>query len=323
VGAVLNTPLRQLWPAAAALVFATLLACLPLEAFKDRENYLAYVANAPLFLLGWLDSDILTILSNEPAWLLTNAALGLWLPQEAVLQLLIFAPAFVVALLVLRTDTRQGLLLLGLLLAPQILKNHVIHLRQGAAIALFLAAYFLPASKTRMALLVVTPFVHSSYFFVLLLMAFAWLLQRSGASRTTSLLTYAMLGLFVSLVLGLVVSASGARQGNEHELVAAQGISGLGFLFWFGIAVFLLLQPKDFVISHLLAVGSIVFYLATYFSSPFAARIFESTLPLVFMTGLDSRMRSKQWFIAALFLYSLLQWLMMIASVDASFFNNE
>lgn len=299
------------WPLLGALAYAGVLALMPGEGFLDRENYLAYLENAPIFMLGWLDGNLLQMLANEPLWILANAGLGLVWPHEQALQVLIFVPAAIVAHRVLGVDPRQPLLLLAFLLLPQVLKNHVVHLRQGLGLAIFLLGWFAASPRWRWSLWLLTPLVHSSFFFVLLLLGMARLMYHWRVPLPLAWATFVLTGVGIGLTLGALVQATGARQAEEVEFAAAQGISGLGFLFWLIALALLLLQARAFLREHLLEIGAVLFYLATYFLSPFTARVFESTLPLVLLAGLRMRGPGRILFLAAVLAFGALQWLMM------------
>jgi hypothetical protein len=174
----LTGPWERWWPVIGALLYAGVLASLPSESLKDRNNYAAHLEYAALALLAWLDRDLLSVLTNEPLFLLLNLALGAMLPVEQSLELLVFVPAAIVAHAVLRTDPRHGVYLLVVLLLPQVLQKHVIHLRQGVAIVMFVVAWFATSPRLRWPLIAMTPFVHASFFFVLMLMGAAWAVRR-------------------------------------------------------------------------------------------------------------------------------------------------
>jgi hypothetical protein len=301
------------WPLLGALVYASVLALLPGENLRDRYNYLAYLGNAQIIMLGWLDGDIVQILSNEPLWILINFGFSLVWPPEMALRMMIFIPAAIVADRMLRVAPRHVLALLVFLLLPQVLKNHIVHLRQGLGLAVFLLGWFAATTHWRLGLWLLTPFIHSSFFFVLMLVVMAWLALRWRAPLHVIWAAFALVGISVGLTLGALVRAAEARQAEEIEFTAAQGISGLGFLFWLLLLLFLLLQPRQFKRQHMIEIGGIIFYLSTYFFSPVAARIFESTMPLVLLSGLRMRQPGRLIFLAAILAFGCLQWLMMWA----------
>lgn len=307
------------WPLMGALAYAAVLALMPGERFRDRDNYLAYLENAPIFMLGWLDGNVLQILANEPLWILINAGLGLAWPPEQALRVLIFVPAAIVAHRVLGVDPRHALLLIAFLLLPQVLKNHVVHLRQGLGLAVFLLGWFAHSARWRWGLWLLTPLLHSSFFFVLLLLGMARILQRWRVPLPIAWGCFVCAGIGIGLALGPLAQAAGARQGDEVDFGAAEGVSGLGFLFWLLMLMLLMLQARSFLREHLLEVGAVLFYLATYFLSPFTARVFESTLPLVLLAGLRMRGPGRLVFLAAILAFGSLQWLMMYLTGSSIF----
>lgn len=307
------------WQSVAALLFAGILAWLPSDGLKDRENYLAFLDSAPIIMLSWLDGDIIGILANEPLWVLLNAALSALMVREQALQILIFVPAAVVALHVLRSNPNYAILLLAFLLVPLVLKNHVIHLRQGAAVAVFLSAWFASSRRWRWPLMFCAPLLHSSFFFVFMLLAVAWLLRRLRIPTAIVIGVYVAMGLVVGLGLGQLARAIGARQGEEAEFDVAADASGLGFVYWSLALGLYLLQSRRFLRAHLLEVGTIVFYLATYFLSPFTGRVFESTLLLVLLSMLHMRGSGGRVLVASVLLFSLMQWLMLYLGARSVF----
>jgi hypothetical protein len=154
---------------------------------------------------------------------------------------------------------------------------------------------------------------------VLLLIALASVLRKLGSSRMVVLAAYLALGLVLGLGLGLIAQVLGARQGSEFEFVADPTISGQGFAFWTLPLAVMLMQSRQFVIDHLLEIGSIIVYLATYFLSPVTARVFESTLMLVMLAGLRMRAESRLAFFTLIGAYTTLLWLQVAFGVNPLF----
>lgn len=307
------------WPWVGALLFATILAGLPLEEFKDRQNYLNYFTTAPVLLLTAFQQGPGALLANEPLFpalcILLNAALG----DENGLRALIFLGAFLVSFQTLKVDPKSALVLIGILLLPQVLKNHVVHLRQGLGLGIFLLGWMSTRPRLRWVPMLCSPLVHSSFFFVLFLMGLAALARRTRMSKTTTLVMYAVTGIAVGLALGHLVRLAGARQGDEYEFVAARNISGLGFVFWSIPLALMMIQSRRFFGTHVLEIGTLVFYLATYFLSPFTGRVFESTLLLILLSGLKMKRSGRTGFYSVLFAYSLMQWVIIALGSNSVF----
>jgi hypothetical protein len=262
-------------------------------------------------LIHFWSSSPLAALSNEPLWLMMNAGLKTVLPAESVLRTLIFMPATLVAWLVLRYDPRQFLWLLVFLLLPQVLKNHIVHLRQGTAISVFLAGWFTSRQPLRWLLIGATPFIHSAFFFVLGLMALSGLARRMRLAAYLRTLLFVSAGVAISLSLAWIASLLGARQAQHYDFSMPE-VSGLGFVFWIIVFGVMWQQGRMYVYRHAFELGVIAFYLATYFLIEVTARIFESALLLVLFAGLRLTRWRRVAFLSLITSYGFLQYLMNI-----------
>jgi len=297
------------FPSAAllALIYGTTLAFLPLEAFLDRANYLTYAAESHIILARYWERGLLAVLSNEPLWLFTNIALHAIMPAEWVLRTIIFVPACSVAYTVIKQYPRQIIWLLLFLLMTQVLKNHIIHLRQGYAVALFLAGWLAPQKRVGRTLMLGAAFVHTSFAFVLVILAVVRLAKFLRLDPYLQVSTAIFLGAVVGVALPYIAAAVGARQAGEYDFSAAS-VSGLSFVFWTAMMFMFLLAGRTFVAAHAFALANLGFYLATYFQVEVTARIFESTLLFVLFSGLDLKEWRRLIFLAATLCYAVLQY---------------
>ena len=147
-----------------AYVFASNLAALPIDAFNDRDNYLTYAKYSDIIFLRYEAEGLLAIFANEPLWLFLNAFLAQFLSADNVVRVLIFVPSVLVAWQLLRHEPRHAIWIIVFLLAPQVVKNHIVHLRQGVAIAIFITGYFAKPAWLRYGLMLAAPLVHSPSF---------------------------------------------------------------------------------------------------------------------------------------------------------------
>lgn len=290
-----------------ALIYGTVLASLPLEAFLDRANYLTYAAESHVILARNWERGFLAVLSNEPLWLVTNIALHAIMPAEWVLRTIIFVPACTVAYVVIKQYPRQVIWLVLFLLMTQVLKNHIIHLRQGYAIALFLAGWFAQQKRVGWPLMLGAAFVHTSFAFVLVIYAAVQLAKFFRLSAYLQISTAILLGAVVGVALPYIAAIVGARQAGEYDFSAAS-VSGLSFVFWAALLFMLLSAGRAFVAAHAFALATVGFYLATYFQIEVTARIFESTLLLVLLAGLDLKGWRRLTFLAATVFYAAFQY---------------
>ncbi len=288
-----------------ALVYGSALAALPLEVFKDRANYLIYADQSLLILLGHWSQGVLAGLANEPVWLLINAGLNLAFEPETTLRIIVGVPASVVAYLVCRADPKNIMYLLLILLLPQIIKNHIVHLRQGVAISIFLLGWFSHSRTLSWFLLLLSPFIHASFFFVIVLLVLTTIASKLRLAADLRNILFAVSGLAIGVFLAGLAQFLGARQALQYDFTTAQ-ISGLGFLFWMMVLVVLISAGRNFMRQHAFAIGSLVFYLSTYFFIEVTARIFESSLFVLLLAGLQMSGLHRMIFVSMIIGYGVL-----------------
>ena len=294
-----------------SMAYGAFLSSLPLMEFMDRENYLNYADNSLFLFEKYRDWGPIPLLANEPLWLLVNGGLSTFLHPESVLRLIIFFPATLVTWLVMIRYPKHFIWLLFFLLFPAVIKNHVIHLRQGFAVAVFLLGWFTKKPSVRWTILATTPLIHGSFLFILgiLFLSRSMTYIRLGPDLRTSILTTLSVGLGV--VFAWLVGLVGARQGEYHDFSASQG-SGLGFFFWFIIFSIWLFQGSKFLRKHAFESGIIIIYLGTYWLVNVTARIFESGLLLVLLASLNLTGWRRQLFFAAYLALFFFQWILRL-----------
>ncbi len=301
--------LRDVLALVLATAYAIALVSLPFLVFRDRDNYLVYASASDVILQRFLERGILPLLSNEPVWLLINVALARMLPPDDVVRVIIAVPAFAVAWMTLRARPGRMVWLLLFLLYPAVVKNHIIHLRQGVAVALFLAGMLLAQRRGwRWLLIGLTPFIHSSFFFVLGILLLAHLSRRLRFAADLSMLVFVLATLAIVLSLEWAATALGARQASEYELRSGLAVSGANFVFWGAMLGIMTIEGREFLRRHRFEIAVIFFYLGTYFFTPITARVFESALLLVLIAGLALTRWRGPAFRFAVVAFGVLQW---------------
>jgi hypothetical protein len=321
-----NSYARQIYRAMAmifSIAYAFVLASLPIDGFVDRDNYFNYITDASLLLESKLESGIATLLQNEPVWLLVNLFLGFFLEEHNALRVLIFFSAWLFSQSILRIskdDPTFFILAVVICLLPQVLKNYIIHLRQGLAIALLMFTLTSPSLMVRRAGNILTPLIHTSFLFVFINYMLSWLANKyQGASKANIYLAMLFVACLFNLSLIFLVGYSDARQITENASLDFEARSGMAFLFWLIILVIFLSDGVDFGIRYFFAVASIVGYLLLYFLFSPIARIFESAMPFVLVTGYGLQSIRRQWFYLMLGVLFCYQWLSPILAGQAVF----
>ncbi len=301
-----------------ALTYGFVLSQLPDQDFKDFNNYLVYAESSSLIALSYAAGGFLGILANEPVWLLINSGLGLFMDPEMVVRAIIFFGASSVTWLILRHYPKHFFWLILFLLLPQVIKNYLIHLRQGAAITVFLWGWFAGNRSSRWLLMGLTPFIHASFFFILVLLASTWILRFTRFGSDLKIITYGFVGIAFGLGLSFLAELLGARQAGEYAFERTD-VSGLGFLLWAIILSIMLSAGKSWLREHTFESGIVTFYLMTYWLIEVTARIFESGLIVVLFAGLTLRGWRRQVFLGILLGAGAIAWVLRIGQPALGF----
>jgi len=285
-----------------SITYAFSLASLPIAAFKDRANYLHYAEFSSYIIEKYEDLGLLSLLANEPIWLLINAFISQFLSPEWTIRVIIFVSAFIVSFVLFRRYSGHLIWLTLFLLSPQILKDFIIHLRQGLGLSVFLLGYVASPLWLRAVLIACSGFIHSSFFIVTAIGVASHFSEKISANALirVGLVT----SLFTLTVFSLLEIANfvGARQGERYADTVLQ-ISGLGFLLWAGVLGVFLTSGQRFLAAHIFGVSLLSCYLAAYFVTPLAARIFESGLVIVLTAGLFLRPLQRMIFLSIFLFY--------------------
>ncbi|NNG45155.1 hypothetical protein HJP15_19910 [Pseudoalteromonas sp. NEC-BIFX-2020_002] len=286
-----------------ASIYALMLSSLPVnETIVDRINYIYYAEKSHVIFARYQSKGLFSVLFNEPLWLIVNIVLSSIGDPTFIIKVIVFSSSFTVAYFVLTTNPKGFLFLLLLLLFPQVIGKFIVHIRQGFAISIFILGIMSGNERVRFFLIICTPFIHSSFFFIVFFAALCSQLQTSKLGEDVS----SVVAVFISLLLGssiLVVGTFlGARQVSEDSVTTSA--SGFGFVFWSAILVLYYLAGKDFIRRYIFSISCIVLYLATYFFTVYTARIFESGLIFAVLAALNlSPMRRLMAYSLFVFLF--------------------
>lgn len=277
---------------------------------RDRDNYLVYAHSSLLTLERYLSEGILVVFSNEPLFLLINISLEFLNSPELTIKMIIFISTMIVLLCIGRLTDYNLIVIVLFLILPQVLKNHIIHLRQGLALSVYLLSFISIKGKKIAILRFVAPFIHSSFLFLLF---FEYL------EKTLKFLWFKFIlrmifsvGLIFFLIQSVPILATIVqdRRAQEYDFSMASGASGLGLLMWVGVAfIFILIVDKSKLINVICCYG-LVFYILSYFFLDFGARVFESILPLMIVAALNIHDKeSKTFLVILLVVVGSLSWL--------------
>ena len=281
------------------------------DSIIDRGNYLIYAENSLIIVGRYLDESIFALFFNEPVWLMINIVLSSFLEPQNTLRTIIFVSSFTVSFLLLRNNLRYFWILLIILAFPNVIKNFIIHIRQGLAIAFFLIGWFSSSKSTKYFFFILSPFVHASFFLVIALYFLTSMLQKMKFAFDLRLIIYLIIGVVISFGLGFIASLLGMRQANEYEFTAASS-SGLGFLFWLAILLTYMSNGKEYLRKNSFIFGMIIFYLATYFFVEVTARIFESVIVIVLLASLELKLKQKYIVFCIIVCFTILSYVLRL-----------
>ncbi len=292
-----------------SFLYSFLLACaIPVDAVLDRVNYLTYAADSEIIITRYLSNGLISLIFNEPIWLGLNFFLSLLFSPENTVSVIVFISSFLSSYFVLRVSPKNIVFLLFILFVPQVIGKYIVHLRQGLAISVFLVGWYMTNIKLRYLLFFITPFIHSSFFFVLVLFFFTDASLKMKLARDIRSILVICVGLALGVGLSYIASFFGARQATEYQFTS-DSVSGIGFLFWLGTLSLYWLQGRVFARKHAFSISAIIFYLSTYFFLEVSGRIFESMIAIVLLASIDLRAWRKNAFLIALSFFVLLTWL--------------
>ncbi|MCK0715826.1 hypothetical protein ACFO0U_13390 [Chromohalobacter sarecensis] len=268
-------------------IYAWFLMGLDVDGYLDRANYLIYAQYSDEIFVKYAAGSLKTILTNEPVWLLFNIWASKNFSPEDTLRIIIFFSSFLISFLVLRSYPKYAFFLVLFILMPQVLKNNIIHLRQGVGVTLFFLGWWCRYLPLRIFFIGLAPLVHASFFFINAL----FLLNIAFSTFGISTVWRVVYTLGVGVVLGALgiwlAGTLGARQGGSDEYSAmGSGGSGLAFIFWVVFSVIFFMEGKSFLRNNFFAASILVFYLSTYFLLPVTARVFESGMLVVLLASL-------------------------------------
>lgn len=291
-----------------AVFFAAYLTLLPVDLFVDRDNYLR-AATYPMYALefNW-GQGLLYYLVNEPFWAMTLFFLSNFFSPEDTIRVVIFYSSLSVWVLVFKNTRKEYFLfVLFILLLPQVLKNNIVHLRQGFAVSFFLWGWYSESGKFKYTLYLVASLIHASFMIVVPCFLLLSAVGGFGVPSSIRYFAYSVLGLFVGLYGIVIAGQVGARQAEAYS-VSESNVSGLAFCYWIAVFSVYTIGNKEFAKKNDMLLFFILFYLSTYFFLPVTARIFESVLILILLASTGLNGYRKCVFLVLYAFYFLFGW---------------
>lgn len=298
-----------------SLMLSLYLSSLPVDAFYDRDNYLRYMELSSVILENYFYyRGVFYLIFNEPVWLVVNIFFGsLFSDVELSLRALIFTSSFITFLFVTIKESKYLFFIFLIILLPQVLKNNIVHLRQGVALSFFIIGWYISKPSLKLAFMSFAALIHLSFLFLLFIYLIFIYSPRIGLSRNVVLCVCMFVFVFVSFFSLEMAVYLGSRQGERYSDVASS-VSGFAFLFWSFVFSLYLMQGRLFIRNNFFSLLVILFYLSAYFFLPVSGRIFESAILFVLVSGLNLTSYRKLAFIGAFLIYFSMQWWVRLGS---------
>jgi hypothetical protein len=284
-------------------LFLVLVAVPNTELISDRASYFNSFANASdkINNTSFLS---LSIIFQEPLYLLTVYTLGIFFSVESIALILIGTSSFMSIGSIFKAKPDLLPLIILIFLLPQFMGKYIVHIRQGVAIAIFLTSYFY-FNKSLIKSCFIAGLMHISFFIALpiLLMMKLTPKGRSASFIISILLVIFSLFLFSQQLFSELVFYLDLRQAKNY-LFTSENVSGLGFIYWIAIYTVFFFQ-KNVYEPRTFSMNIIGLYCASYFFINFLSRLLESFLPLIFI---ELKFLNTYICYIALIFYLLISW---------------
>ncbi|WP_339244663.1 EpsG family protein [Paenibacillus sp. FSL R10-2796] len=274
---------------------------------RDRMNYLVYADYSWDIMQRYISNGIFSFFSNEPLFLGINALLSQMISAENIVRFIIFISTIGVLYSLGKLSNYNFFVLFFFLFVPQILKNHIIHLRQGLGLSVYLLG-LVSNKKYGKILRFSSMFIHTSFVFLILFEGLEALFRKSQLKFSSKISLSIIFLIVLVIAVPSLASYFGDRRVLEYSFEMAQGASGFGFILWLMVGSFFILIIKKSYINIICCYG-IFMYIISYFSLEFGARIFENIIPLILVGALtDERKEVRIIFIVFFVFFGAFQW---------------
>lgn len=257
---------------------------LPNSVFRDRENYQAYVDHLDDIIYSYAGEG-LAIVFNEPLFLFINFILGKFMYSEYVPVFFVFFIITSYFIFLKKNSYNFFIFFLGLVSFFTI--SYTFHfqfviLRQAiASIIIIYSLIYVKDIKNILLLTLVTCFIHSSMFFILILLTLNYFLKNKDIKIRAAIISiFFFVGGF--FVLNFAQSIGVRQVTTLMELDYSP--NGGAFILWLCVLFYLIFfeKRKDNYLYDYAVLGLVVF-LSLYFTNPIVGRLMCSFVPAVIL----------------------------------------
>ena len=288
--------------------YVNFLSLLPNELFRDRENYLIYASSAKNIIDTYPG---ILLFFNEPVFLYFNYFLEKFVSFNFIPYIFVYITTIIYFYYIAKNAKNFLNLLLGIVLSltiPYMLQNEIAALRQGVATALFMLAFFYFEDQKKVVVtLCVCALFHSIFFIFLFFYFLNFIILKNIDLYKKAIINFLWMFLF-SLVAIFVAKFFGLRQGDEYASNNQVGGSGGAFVVFFVTILYIWFwgDRSNKRLYEFSILGTVIF-LAAYFLTPIAGRMFNTVIPFVLILLIrKSRYQDILFLTFLVFIFTLL-----------------
>lgn len=296
----------KVWPVNSliAVIYGLILASLPNDWFRDRDNYIIYAKNLDVVFDRY---DYLSFFFNEPLFILYNKLLSNFASPEIIPKLGVFFISSTIVYFILKYSKNWLAAVIGLFLlffVSYTFHLQLVAIRQGVATALLLwVVHFYGNKNIFYVFCFLLSFFHISFIVISFLLLFDLLLEKLIKDLKIRMLLFLFVIFCSSLILLNVASFLGVRQASSDHLTTNNFGHG-GFLLFLFVGFFFWLRGLNNVYRNVFGKISflgVLVYLGFYYTIPISGRIIGTFLPF-FYVYFVSEFRKKTAIAAVVFL---------------------
>ncbi|MGE8600359.1 MAG: EpsG family protein [Acinetobacter calcoaceticus] len=269
-----------------SIFYIWLYTCLPSSWFRDRLNYeeMAKYSNELIALYQGYN----TLIIHEPIFLFLNKFLIVFFDPEMVPHVFVFFITSMLCLFLIKISKNFTLFFLGLLAfvtVPFMFHLQLVVLRQALATVVFIWGVLnIRSEKNFSIFILITPFLHAS-FFLILLIYFTYIFLKKYINNRLYLSLIAGLCIYILFKFSMVV----ASYLNIYQLgyigdyeLDVSGRSLLLYIFIYGIMVYMLSPIKDRLSDMTLVF--LTTYIFLYLVTPLIGRYMVTFFPFIILS---------------------------------------
>lgn len=301
-----------------SLLFSAMYVSIPWESlygipFKDKQNYLDYLAYGQSVLSYLTFDGLLDYLKGEWLWhyMLDNLVRNDIIPAEIFFNYISFSLVFAYALIILSNAKPIYLLFL---FNPLVVDFGFTQLRHALSMVLIVSALFSKYKVMRVALLSVSALIHTSaILFIGLYFFSAWLEKnylkngKLNALRNKILIASASISLAIGPALSAVLSWIGDRRTGDKDLS-----SSVAYLSFWIIASFLFMLNFKRIQLNVFTILSLILLLTvamTVVTKGYSLRLLSVLFPFFVVLTANAVSKIRKPVIGVFLLYSIVQWM--------------